>query len=131
MSQKAQPRPPPGPRNVVQYTADQADQTKTSTRRKTIGPGTARKTKSNPVQIAFQQELNRFVGYVDRQQKPTIVDKIEEEISDSPARSSNTLFELWNRYCTKLPRAYFASKLISTGDYLFKAKVKCLHYYFN
>ena len=46
----------------------------------------------------------------------------QEGGEESPARLSNTLFSLWNSYSEKLPVAYFASKLIATGDYLYKVR---------
>ena len=54
---------------------------------------------------------------------------------ESPARLSNTLFSLWNSYCLKLPKDYFLTQLITTGDYLLKvkeynvAKQHCYGYY--
>ncbi|KAL5267791.1 hypothetical protein ACHWQZ_G004738 [Mnemiopsis leidyi] len=100
---------------------------------------TKKHIKIDPIQIAFVQELKRFIGYVDRISKEAelqVVTADESSISDeSPARLSNTLFNLWNSYSLKLPKDYFLTQLINTGDYLLKvreynvAKQHCYGYY--
>lgn len=44
--------------------------------------------------------------------------------------SADTLFEIWNKYEPRLPKAYYQEKLLELGDFLMSEKVWKLKVFF-
>lgn len=74
----------------------------------------------NPILVAFEQELSRFIKYIKRKSETVVRSKKNDE--EPIARGSNTLFSMWNSYEARLPPTYYQEKLLGTGDFLFSVK---------
>ncbi|XP_053377953.1 cilia- and flagella-associated protein 54-like isoform X4 [Mercenaria mercenaria] len=76
------------------------------------------KDKPNPVFQSLDKEIRQFMGFIKKRntqgyQKPN---------EEAQSRSADTLFEIWNKYEPRLPKAYYQEKLLEVGDFLMSAK---------
>ncbi|KAL4227140.1 hypothetical protein ACF0H5_015113 [Mactra antiquata] len=76
------------------------------------------KDKPNPVLQSLDKEIKQLMGFI-KKRNAVGYKKPDEEAQSRPA---DTLFELWNKYEPRLPRAYYQQKLLELGDFLMSSK---------
>ncbi|XP_055958227.1 cilia- and flagella-associated protein 54-like [Patella vulgata] len=75
-------------------------------------------SKTNPVFQALDTEITLITTHIRKRSNPNFVRPENEPCS----RMADSIFNLWNRYEPKLPKAYYQKKLLEMGDYLMEMK---------
>ncbi|XP_077980140.1 cilia- and flagella-associated protein 54-like [Glandiceps talaboti] len=81
-------------------------------------PSTYYTDKKNPVIAAFEDECKLFIQFTKKKVAPGYKRKYDEASS----RAADTLFGLWNKYESRLPRMLYLTRLIEMGDFLVSVK---------
>ncbi|KAJ8367384.1 hypothetical protein AAFF_G00320350 [Aldrovandia affinis] len=77
----------------------------------------AKASEKDPVFLAFNNEIREFKVFVKRVASAPSLDQ------NSYAKGSKTLFEMWNKYQTRLPAGYFEEQMLQTADFLSDMKL--------
>ncbi|XP_078534120.1 cilia- and flagella-associated protein 54 isoform X2 [Lissotriton helveticus] len=78
--------------------------------------------KKNPVVASFEAEVREVLGFLRkiRQRRPLSGD--QQQHHEEHRRGASTLFNIWNKYKTRLPAFYYYEKLLKVGEELMQIK---------
>ncbi|KAJ1162224.1 hypothetical protein NDU88_002695 [Pleurodeles waltl] len=78
--------------------------------------------KKNPVVASFEAEVREVLGFLRKSQQRRPLSGDQQQHHAEHRRGASTLFNIWNKYKTRLPALYYYEKLLKVGDELTQIK---------